>query len=81
MRAPCRPIAGVFLTATVGGFGEVPRHPKFGFPIYTNLSSGKQLSGEHAPASTPPLSPAEAQRKFALPKGFEIRLRPRMASR
>ena len=27
-------------------------------------AAGKQLAGEHAPASTPALSPAEAQKKF-----------------
>ena len=37
-------------------------------------AAGKQLSGQHAPATTPPLSPAEAQTKFTLPEGFEARL-------
>ena len=37
-------------------------------------AAGKQLSGQHAPATTPPLSPAEAQKKFTLPEGFEARL-------
>ena len=38
----------------------------FGAPI--------QLTGAHAPAATPSLTPAEAQKKFAVPEGFEVRL-------
>jgi putative membrane-bound dehydrogenase-like protein len=65
----------VAASATLGlACAEVPRHPKFGFPVYTNVPSGRQLSGQHAPASTPALSPEEAQKRFTLPKGFEIRL-------
>ena len=45
-----------------------------GFPVYKNLPPGKQMSGQHAPATTPALSPEEAQKKFTLPPGFEIRL-------
>jgi len=45
-----------------------------GFPTYKNAPPGKQMSGQHAPASTPALSPEEAQKKFTLPPGFEIRL-------
>jgi len=53
----------------------VPRRSgRFDFPVYTNRPAGKQLSGQHAPATTPALSPEEAQKKFTLPKGFEIRL-------
>src|SRR5947209_8100269 len=53
----------------------VPRRTgSFDFPVYTNQAAGKQLSGQHAPATTPALSPAEAQKKFTLPPGFEIRL-------
>ena len=51
-----------------------PPRRDLGFPIYTNKPSGKQISGQHAPASTPALSPEEAQKKFTLPPGFEIRL-------
>ena len=40
----------------------------------TALAAGRQLTGQHAPASTPPLSPAEAQKKFTVPEGFEVRL-------
>lgn len=45
-----------------------------GFPTYKNAPPGKQMSGQHAPATTPALSPEEAQQKFTLPPGFEIRL-------
>ncbi|MDB6036303.1 MAG: rane-bound dehydrogenase domain protein [Verrucomicrobiales bacterium] len=38
------------------------------------FGAGRQLTGQHAPATTPALSPADAQRKFSLPDGFEIRL-------
>ncbi|MEK7677997.1 MAG: PVC-type heme-binding CxxCH protein, partial [Verrucomicrobiota bacterium] len=37
-------------------------------------AAGRQLTGQHAPASTPALSPAEAQKKFTVPPGFEMRL-------
>jgi putative membrane-bound dehydrogenase-like protein len=37
-------------------------------------ASGKQLSGQWAPAMTPALSPEEAQKKFTVPEGFEVRL-------
>ncbi len=56
------------------GMAEVPRHPRFGFPVYTNQPAGKQLAGQHVPALTPALSPEDARRKFTLPPGFEIRL-------
>jgi len=46
----------------------------YDFPIYKNKTSGKQLTGQHAPASSPALTPEEAQKKFILPPGFEIRL-------
>jgi putative membrane-bound dehydrogenase-like protein len=38
------------------------------------LAAGKQLTGQHAPTMTPALTPAEAQKKFVVPKGFEVRL-------
>jgi putative membrane-bound dehydrogenase-like protein len=53
---------------------EIPRHPKFGFPVYTNEPSGRQLGGQHKPAETPALTPEQARAKFTLPKGFEARL-------
>jgi len=52
----------------------VPPGKVYDFPIYTNKPSGRQMSGQHAPASTPALSPEEAQKKFAVPPGFEVRL-------
>lgn len=54
--------------------GAVPTHPKFGFPVYTNQPAGRQLSGQHVPASTPALAPEEAQGRFTVPSGFEVRL-------
>ncbi|HXG46196.1 MAG TPA: PVC-type heme-binding CxxCH protein, partial [Methylomirabilota bacterium] len=53
---------------------DVPPRTGFDFPIYTNKPAGRQVSGQHAPATTPALSPQEAQAKFTLPEGFEIRL-------
>src|ERR1044071_2450822 len=35
---------------------------------------GKQLTGVYAPTPTPALPPEEAQKKFAVPEGFEVRL-------
>jgi len=52
---------------------KVPQK-NLGFPTYKNAPPGKQMSGQHAPATTPALSPEEAQQKFTLPPGFEIRL-------
>jgi putative membrane-bound dehydrogenase-like protein len=37
-------------------------------------ATGRQLSGQWAPASSPALSPDDAQRKFTVPEGFEVRL-------
>ncbi|MDB6131586.1 MAG: putative rane-bound dehydrogenase [Verrucomicrobiales bacterium] len=37
-------------------------------------AAGRQLTGQHAPATTPALSPADAQKKFKVPDGFEVRL-------
>ncbi len=48
--------------------------PQFDFPIYTNKPAGKQLAGQHAAASNPAMAPAEAQKMFVVPKGFEVRL-------
>jgi putative membrane-bound dehydrogenase-like protein len=50
------------------------RAPQFDFPIYTNQPPGKQLSGAHAPATTPPLTPEETRRALQVPPGFEVRL-------
>src|SRR5262245_43713451 len=38
------------------------------------FAAGRQLTGPYAPTATPALSPAEAQTKFVLPRGFEARL-------
>jgi putative membrane-bound dehydrogenase-like protein len=38
------------------------------------LAAGKQLTGDYAPAAAPALAPAEAQKKFVVPDGFEVRL-------
>jgi putative membrane-bound dehydrogenase-like protein len=60
--------------AALSAANYIPPRTGFDFPIYTNQPAGKQVSGQHAPASTPALSPQEAQAKFTLPEGFEIRL-------
>lgn len=44
------------------------------FPIYTNRAPGRQVGGQHAAATTPALSPSEAQQQFTVPPGFEVRL-------
>lgn len=38
------------------------------------LAEGRQLTGQFAPAASPALAPAEAQKKFVVPEGFEVRL-------
>ncbi|MBX3734939.1 MAG: dehydrogenase [Verrucomicrobiae bacterium] len=53
---------------------QAPRHPRFGFPVYTNAPAGKQLSGQHKPADHPAMSPEESRRAFVVPPGFEVRL-------
>ncbi|NOS69202.1 MAG: c-type cytochrome [Verrucomicrobia bacterium] len=40
----------------------------------STFAQGKQLTGPHTPAMTPALSPADAQKKFVVPEGFEVRL-------
>ena len=37
-------------------------------------AQGKQLTGQFAPAASPALPPAEAQKRFVVPEGFEVRL-------
>src|SRR3954468_22941184 len=44
------------------------------FAIHNAGAEGKQLTGQHAPAASVALSPAEAQKKFVVPEGFEVRL-------
>ncbi len=67
-----------FLASSFAGGTAAEYAPRrtgdFDFPVYTNKPPGKQLTGQHAPATTPALSPEEAQKKFSLPPGFEIRL-------
>src|SRR5580765_6225974 len=41
---------------------------------YSALAAGKQLTGQHAPSTGPALSPAEEQKRFVVPDGFEVRL-------
>ena len=36
--------------------------------------AGRQLTGQHAPATTPALAPSDAEKKFVVPPGFEVRL-------
>ena len=62
--------AGLAALSTLSSAEE----PKYDFPIYKNKSSGRQLSGAHKPAETPALSPNDAQKKFTVPEGFEMRL-------
>jgi putative membrane-bound dehydrogenase-like protein len=38
------------------------------------FAAGKQLTGQHAPANSPALSPVDAQKVFSVPPGFEVRL-------
>jgi putative membrane-bound dehydrogenase-like protein len=38
------------------------------------LPAGRQLTGPYTPAASPPLLPLEAQKKFVVPEGFEVRL-------
>src|SRR5438045_2822387 len=40
----------------------------------TVVAAGKQLAGAYAPAPNLPLPPAEAQKRFAVPPGFQVRL-------
>jgi len=71
---PCLPALLSLAALTLTVSAEIPRHPKFGFPVYTNAPSGRQLSGQHKPADNPALSPADAQKSFVVPPGFEVRL-------
>src|ERR1043166_2244060 len=74
--SPLFSLSFILFAAQIGSAADyVPRKSgSFDFPVYTNKPSGKQLSGQHAPATTPALSPEEARKKFTLPEGFEIRL-------
>lgn len=70
-------LAAVCLAALPLQGAEVPYRPAqrdLGFVVYTNAPLGRQVSGQHAPAPTPALSPEESQRLFQTPEGFEVRL-------
>lgn len=72
-----RPLLSAALLAGVSiGPAATPdfRSRTYDFPIYKNAPSGRQVTGQHAPASTAPLTPAEAAAKFEVPAGFEVRL-------
>src|SRR5438132_12258372 len=68
-------VAAFLGLSCVGPVSATERSGKvYNFPIYKNNPPGKQLSGAYAPADSPPLAPEETQRKFKVPKGFEVRL-------
>ena len=60
--------------AGVGADYHPDLNKDLGFPIYKNAPPGRQLSGAHAPATTPALAPEESQKLIQLPPGFEARL-------
>lgn len=62
------------LTAVLSTVRLLAAQPEFDFPVYKNNPPGKQLDGQHAPASTPALEPEEARKRFTVPDGFEMRL-------
>ncbi len=66
--------SSLVLAATLSAADYKPPQKDLGFPTYKNAPPGKQMSGQHAPATTPALSPEAAQAKFTLPPDFEIRL-------
>jgi putative membrane-bound dehydrogenase-like protein len=68
------PLLALSLCFTATAFGAELRHPKFGFPLYTNVPPGAQMSGQWVAAGTPALSPGDEQRSFKLPPGFQARL-------
>ncbi|MSU34064.1 MAG: dehydrogenase [Pedosphaera sp.] len=74
MRVASFALASLMVMIVVVLRGADLAHPRFGFPVYSNQQSGRQLSGQHAPASTPALSPDDAQRKFTVPDGYQMRL-------
>ena len=68
-------VAAFLGLSCVGPVSAAGRSGKtYNFPIYKNNPPGKQLSGAYAPADSPPLAPEETQKKFKVPKGFEVRL-------
>jgi putative membrane-bound dehydrogenase-like protein len=73
-----QPQISFFLAACAAVLGEAAfaqsKHPKYGFPLYTNVPAGNQMSGQWKAAGNPAYSPADAQKAFRLPAGFEMRL-------
>lgn len=69
-------LVSILAVAALPAYSQAYRPPRkdLGFPIYTNAPAGRQLAGQHAPATTPALSPEEARQKFTVPEGFEMRL-------
>lgn len=55
-------------------FGAKIGSGKYPFPVYRNAAPGKQVGGVRSAAANQPIPAAEAQKKFTLPDGFEIRL-------
>src|ERR1043166_6403896 len=47
---------------------------KYDFPIYKNQPVARQRGGAHAPATSEPVRPDDAQKLFKVPPGFEVRL-------
>ena len=49
------------VSVSTGFSAEVPnfRDREYDFPIYENAPPGRQVSGQHTPAQTPALTPAE----------------------
>src|SRR5256886_726450 len=68
-------VAAFLGLSCVGAVSATERSGKvYNFPIYKNNPPGKQPPGAYAPADSPPLAPEETQKKFKVPKGFEVRL-------
>ncbi|MBL9137809.1 MAG: dehydrogenase [Verrucomicrobiales bacterium] len=67
-------VIGAGIAGTVTAADYRPPRRSLGFPVYTNQPAGRQLVGQHAPALTPALSPEDAQKRFTVPEGFEVRL-------
>lgn len=63
-----------FVCLTLASTAQELRHPKFGFPLYTNQPPGPQMNGQWVAAKTPALSPQDEEKSFQLPPGFQARL-------
>ncbi len=64
----------IFFFLSLASAAQELRHPKFGFPLYTNLPPGPQMNGQWVAARTPALSPKDEEKSFQLPPGFQARL-------